>query len=127
MPQSLGGCGLLSVQDTISIDMTAIASYLSSVEEPLLMAVQDYGWFPNADGKEPSVSKSSLQTNPINLWKSKPLHGQFMRNVQEEMDTTLQWSWLTSCSLMPKQRFSIYLSPSPVVFVADIMIPLTIL
>ena len=92
-PRFLGGRGLLSVQDTISIEVATISSYLPSVEEPLLMAVQDYGWFPHTDGGDkPSVSKSPLQTNHFNLWKSKPLHGQFMIDVQEEMDITLQWS-----------------------------------
>jgi len=72
----LGGRG--SVQDTVSIAVAAIASYLSLVEEPLLKTVQDYGWFPLASIKQPSVTKSTLQDNHYNLWKSQSLHGQFL-------------------------------------------------
>jgi len=102
-PRTLGGRGLLSVQDTVSIEVAAIAGgYLSSVKEPLLKAVQDYGWFPLAGVEQPSVNKSNLLDNHFNLWKSKPLHGQFLRDVQGDMDITWQWSWLTSGSLMPE-------------------------
>jgi len=78
-PQSLGGHGLLSVQDTFTIEGAAIVSYMQSVDELLLMTVQDYGWFPHSD--ESLVSKSALQTNHFNLLKSKPLHGQFLRDI----------------------------------------------
>ena len=37
------------------------------------MAIQDYGWFSHTDG-EPLVSKSTLENNHFNLWKSKPLY-----------------------------------------------------
>ena len=30
------------------------------------------------------------------------IHGQLLRDIQGEMDITLQWSWLTSGSLMPE-------------------------
>ena len=52
--------------------------------------------------EQPSVTKLTLQDNHFNLWKSKPLHGQFSRGVEGDMDITLQWSRLTSGSLMPE-------------------------
>ena len=61
-PCSLEGRGLLSVQDTISVEIEAIASYLSSVEEPLLMAIQDYGWLSHTDGEERTLSFSRKQS-----------------------------------------------------------------
>ena len=48
-----------------------------------------------------NINKLTLQDNHFNVWKSKPLHGQFLRDVEGDMDITLQWSWLTSGSLMP--------------------------
>ena len=61
--------------------MEAIAGYLSSVDETFLLCIQDYRCFHSSDGEQSSVSKSSLQHNHF---RSKPLHGQFLRDVQEE-------------------------------------------
>ena len=48
----LTGCMHLALWASFSLG----PSYLSSVEVPLLMAIQDYGWFSHTDGEEPLVS-----------------------------------------------------------------------
>ena len=97
VPRTLGGRGLLSIEEIIVGEERNLSAYLSSSPEPLLRLAGErltlsFGLF-GADYKE-SVGRHHLE-----VYVAKPLHGQFMREITNQCDHRLQWSWLCRSNL----------------------------
>ena len=71
---------------------------MASSEEPLLQTVfQCSQW--SAPLESPSKFKSTRQQNHFDAWKTKPLHGQFVREIDGCYDASQQWRWLFNSNL----------------------------
>ena len=94
----LGGRDLLSVEDTIVGEERSLSAYLSSPSEPLLNMVEER--FPLSSGLFGADYKESVQSNHLELYLSKPLHGQYIHEINSQCDRKLRWSWLRKGSLV---------------------------
>jgi len=92
VPRTQGGRGLLSVEDVIAQEKVALGRYLESSTEPWLLKVFACGNFDC--GESPSDYKNKRIQENITTLKSKPLHGQFLRDISDAVDYRFQWSWL---------------------------------
>jgi len=99
VPRQSGGRGLLSVEDTVFHEQLSLRKYLISSEEPLLQqAFECSQWsFPP---ESPSKFKAKRKQDHYDAWKLKPLHGQFVREVDGSIDVSQQWKWLNISNLM---------------------------
>ena len=74
----------------------ALGSYLESSTEPWLKKVYSCGDFDCAESLS-DYKNRRIQDN-VAMGKSRPLHGQFLRNVSDTVDHNFQWSWLSGSS-----------------------------
>ena len=79
--RKLGGRGLLSVEDVVTQERYALGGYLKSSVEPWLKKVYICGDFATMKLLLVLGNGESKET-----WRSKPLHGQFLRDVSEVVD-----------------------------------------
>ena len=84
---------MLSVEDTVSRKHLSLSKYLASTKELLLQQVFKCSqWsFPP---ESPSKFKAKRKHEHYDAWKSKPLHGQFVREIDGCIDLSQQWKWL---------------------------------
>ena len=98
VPRKKGGRGLLSVEDVLHYEKLSLAQYLANNDEPLLQAVyQESQW----RGLEelPATFKNRRSNEHLEAWRDKPLHGQFIRELDDGIDLQQQWSWLCNSNL----------------------------
>ena len=67
-----------------------------SSTEPLLQKLHACNWFDCSETS--SALKSRRISHKLQSWRSKPLHGQFLR-VETSCDMNFQWKWLFSANL----------------------------
>ena len=83
LPRKVGGRGLLNVKQLVAVEAQSLARYIwrNKCAEPLIFALQECGLFT-----KPTVSlsefKSSWLQSFLSTWKQKPLHGQFLCQVE---------------------------------------------
>ena len=102
VPCKFGGHGLLSVEDVVIQERCALGGYLKSSVEPWLKKVTPVEILATMKlllilGNGES-RKRRIQDN-LEIWQSKPLHGQFLRDVSEVVDQNFQWKWLLASNL----------------------------
>jgi len=89
VPRYKGGRGLLSVEDTILYKELSVNKYSACSTVPLLQAV--YQCFQcSAPLESTSKFKTSRRQEHLEAWKTKPLHGQFAREITGSIDVS-QW------------------------------------
>ena len=90
VPRQKGGCGLLSVEDTVLHEQVSMLKYLACSIEPLLQTVYQCSHC-SAPLESPSKFKSNRKQDHFEAWKGKPLHGQFVREIDGSVDYSQQW------------------------------------
>ena len=91
LPRSEGGRGLMSVEDTVESECRALGHYLQSTTDTWLLRAWDMKVIKNA--MEAKDYKKMVNTRRREEWHSKPLHGQFIRQTQNQ-STDESWRWL---------------------------------
>jgi len=86
------GKGLLSVEDIVAQEKVTLGRYLESSTGPWLQKVFTWGNF-NCSESPCDYKNKRIQENVTTL-KSKPLHGQFLRDISDDVDYRFQWRWL---------------------------------
>ena len=89
----LGGRGLQSVFHCFEVEKHSLGAYISSTDEPLLCLVASQNWFPVTPESRQQY-KARVSSELYNRWIDKALHGQFMRDVMNQVDSKHQWKWL---------------------------------
>ena len=75
-----GGHGLLSVEDTVQHEQLSMQKYLACSTEPLLQLVYQFSQC-SAPPESPSKFKNRQKQEHFEAWKVKPLHRQFVREI----------------------------------------------
>jgi len=92
VPRTLRGRGLLSIEDAIVGKERSLSAYLSSSLEPFLKLVKERCSL--SSGLFGVDYRESVHKHHMELYLAKPLHGQFLHEVNTQCDCKLQWSWL---------------------------------
>ena len=85
-----GGRGLISAEDCITQAHLTLQNYIHSSQEKLITAVR--GDKPD-DLEIPKNFKTRKKNDNLKQWKDKPLHGQFARQNEDQVNTKT-WLWL---------------------------------
>ena len=96
-----GGCGSLSVEDTVLHECLSLSKNLACNQEPLLQQVfQSSQW--SSPPESPSKFKATRKQDHYDAWKEKSLPGQFSRVTDSCIDVSQQWKWLSNSN--PKKE-----------------------
>ena len=76
LPRKFGGHGLLAVDSVVNQEKLSLGQYLQASTEPLLQKVHSCNWFDCSE--TPTIFKSKPVSKNFQLWRTKPLHGQFL-------------------------------------------------
>lgn len=90
-----GGRGLLSVEDTVSLATIGLLKYIGRNGERIITAVRGNEIYAGESEKE---FKTRKHQERIKKWHDKVLHGQFLRQTEDETGKD-QWLWLKSTGL----------------------------
>ena len=94
VPRWRGGHGLQSVEDVLHHERLSLAKYLTGKEEPLLQVVhQEPQW--SSLQESPSKFKDRASNEHFEARRNKPLHGPFIRELNDGVDLKQQWSVVT--------------------------------
>ena len=86
-----GGRGLISVKFAIEHEKRNLSFYGHHSNDPYIKLIAtDYQVFEE-HGKE---YKELSYLEHLHTWKSKPLHGQFIREISDQICVESQWLWL---------------------------------
>ena len=84
-----GGRGLLSIEDCIRDEETAVLEYIRKCTQPIVMLTA-------VDSLQDPTEKPQSKRE---RWLSLPLHGQYMRQLNSETDMSLTFKWLSRGNL----------------------------
>jgi hypothetical protein len=117
-PRSKGGKGLISICDVVRREKHLTTSYLNQhKEDELLKNCSNAGEVENA---MESLTKKQVKDQQMiqheSIWKTKPLHGEFFRKVEE--NNVMEYTWLakaklkkeTEALIMAAQEYSLRLN-----------------
>ena len=90
-----GGRGLLSIEDTVSLASIGLIKYIEKSEERIITAVRGNDL---CDGEDEKQFKKRKHQERKKKWHDKALHGQFLRQTEEETGKD-QWQWLRSTGI----------------------------
>ena len=86
-----GGRGLISVKLAIEFEQRNLSFYVHQSDDPYLrIAATNYLSYAE-HGKQ---YKLSYYMECLQTWKDKPLHEQFLREIEEQICVKSQWLWL---------------------------------
>ena len=113
VPHNLGGRGLLSIEEIVTQEKLALGKYLVSSTEPLLQKLHAFNWFDCSETF--STFKSRRISDNLHSWRSKPLHSQFLIEVETSCDMNFQWKWLSSANLIKESEGFIFVCQDQVI------------
>jgi hypothetical protein len=92
LPRELGGRGLLNIEQSVEEDRKAIAEYLSGSDEELLRKVLLEGIIKVSDGADDV--KKQRKDERLAEWKTMPLAGQYIRDIEKVSNVHNSMQWL---------------------------------
>ena len=90
IPRKEGGRGLLSIEDTVDLANLGLKSYVRNSCERLLVAARQ---IEDCQGESVKDFKNRKEIERKQEWKDKTLHGQFLRQTDDETGKE-RWMWL---------------------------------
>ena len=94
--RKMGGRGLLSIADVVRLEKHSLSVYVNKSKEPIMAKVRDH--LLHKVGCD-TISKSTILSNHVEQWRSKALHGQWPK-LMEEL-TADSFHWLKNALLEP--------------------------
>ena len=92
LPRKIGGRGLIQIKQTVEEEKRALEEYVSSSNEAALKKVAKEKLF------EETTTKKQFKEEEMNIrrerWQCKPLHGQYLRDIEGKIDKENTWCWL---------------------------------
>ena len=92
LPRQAGGRGLLQIRQTVEEEKRAFNDYIKNSTEHALKVVSDEELLKVNESKS-EYHKKELK-NRLERWQSKPLHGQYLKDIKDKTDYDITWSWL---------------------------------
>ena len=97
--RSMGGHGLLSVEDTIMCEHLALYHYLKDHKDALMKKVLSSGVETPDDVKyTPDAFKNHIKMTNFQNWRDKPMHGQYVCNLHDN-NSAHSFEWLIRSDL----------------------------
>jgi len=98
--RSIGGRGLLGVEDTVFLERVALFNYLKSHKDSLMQLVLSSEIVKVADHIQTTLKQAKEQQDKTHIdgWQNKPLHGQYVRDLQE-IGGPRSFGWLSNMDL----------------------------
>ena len=95
IPRKEGGRGLLNVEDVINLAVIGLERYVCNSNERLLAAARAANEYEGDSEIEYKVRKTK---EGCHAWKEKTLHGQFLRQTENEAGND-RWNWLRNTGI----------------------------
>ena len=97
--RSSGSRGLIGCKSCIITEENSLGWYLMNHIEPLIIAVRESNTLPGCDkAMKLREFKKLKQKERISMWKDKKMHGQYLREVNDN-DHNSTWRWLQKSDL----------------------------
>ena len=103
IPRKEGGRGLLSIEDTVVLANLGLKSYVRNSCERLLVAARQ---IEDCQGESVKDFKNRKKIERKQEWKDKTLHGQFLRQTDDEAGKE-RWMWLKGTGSKRETEFLI--------------------
>ena len=94
-----GGRGMISVEECVEAESKGLFDYLEQSHEDLLVFARNEEVLKEDESK--IAYKNRVREENHNKWKTKPLHGQYMRDIEGKTDED-SWRWLRNGYLKPE-------------------------
>ena len=94
-----GGRGLMSVEGCVRGEENSLGFYITSSEEKLIRGVAAAGIINTEDVVRSDDFKKQKAQELKQSWSEKKMHGQFIRELPEEVDKDQTWQWLSKSDL----------------------------
>ena len=94
-----GGRGLMSVEGCVRGEENSLGFYIASSEEKLVRGVAAAGIINTEDVVRSEEFKKQKAQELKQSWREKKMHGQFIRELPEEVDKDRTWQWLSTSDL----------------------------
>ena len=95
IPRKEGGRGLLNVEDVINLPVIGLERYVCNSTERLLTAARAANEY---EGDSETEYKLRKKNERCQAWKEKTLHGQFLRQTENEAGND-RWNWLRNTGI----------------------------
>ena len=93
-----GGRGMISIRECVEAEEHSLSKYIANTEEELLKAARSEGLLQAWDGHTEDQRKRRKQSDRLEAWENKPLHGQFIRQTKNIANRTT-WNWMVNGEL----------------------------
>ena len=104
-----GGRGLISTETCVRSEENNFGLYVRESNEMLLKGVKKVGKVIKTENfMEKEDFKKNSQNEFKNKWHEKRMHGQFVLEMQDEIDKDLSWKWLVQSDLKVQTEATIY-------------------
>ena len=97
LPRQAGGRRLLLIRQTVEEEKRALFVYIKNSTEHALKAVSNEELLKVNESKSEYHKKEPK--NRQKRWQSKPLLGQYLKDIKDKIDNDITWSWLKNDDL----------------------------
>ena len=94
VPRKKGGRGLVGCEGCVRTEENNLGWYIKNSEEKLLQGVRAVGVIETEAVKSNNDFKEDIKNANLNSWKEKRMHGQFLSEMNENVDRDKCWEWL---------------------------------
>ena len=94
-----GGRGLKSVECCVRDEENSLGFYVANSEENLIKGVYAAETINTEDTVSSGEFKKKIGQERNQNWTEKKMYGQFVREMQENVDKNKTWQWLSKCDL----------------------------
>ena len=94
-----GGRGLISIERCIKEEENSLKVYVTKSKEKLLKGVAKVEKMEESEMEGIKDLKTRNENEAKDRWRGKRMHGQFVREITDDVDKKKTWEWLTKCDL----------------------------
>ena len=97
LSRQAGRRGPLQIRQTVEEEKRALNNYIKNSTKHALKAVSNEELLKVNESKS-EYHKKELK-NRLERWQSKPLHGQYLKDIKDKTSNDISWSWLKNGEL----------------------------
>lgn len=87
LKRQFGGRGLISVEECVRSEVSSLNEYRNKCQQTILRKY-------HSETQPASYQPCASQNDVLKEWREKPLHGQYIRQLDRDIDLNLTFSWL---------------------------------
>ena len=99
LPRKKGGRGLIGCEECIRSEENNLGWYVRNSLEPMLICVKLAGVIETENCTSKEEYKRRRVAGNLSQWKEKAMHGQFVREMDKNVDKDETWLWLRKSDL----------------------------